>query len=188
MIVRYSLWILIGIGIFAAASGCTTTTETATFLDPVAYCAAVETIDHPDARYTGPAAPDWIEFSLAKRMKMQAATSQSALAPVAWRCAGGSIMACSIGLGMPCDQKPSMSRVPTRAALEFCRAFPDIGKPLPNLGSEISAYQWVCRNGWPQLIGFQPDLDDEGYLDRYWFEIPPDDSLSAGARSLSSRS
>jgi len=182
MIVRYSLWVIIGLGIFAALSGCSTETATATYLDPVAYCAAVDTIDHPDPRYIGPAVPEWIEFSLGKRMKMQVATSESALSPVAWRCAGGAIMACSIGLGMPCEQKPSMSRVPARAAIEFCRAFPDIDRPLPNLGSGLSAYQWVCRHGWPQLIGFQPDLDGAGYLDRYWFEIPPDDALSASVR------
>jgi hypothetical protein len=181
MIVRYSLWIMIGIGIFTAISGCASTSDSVTYLDPVAYCSAVETIDRPDPRYIGAASPEWIEFSLGKRMKMQIATSQSVVAPVAWRCADGAIMACSIGLGMPCEKKPSMSRVPARAAIEFCRAFPDIDKPLPNLGSDVSAYQWICRHGWPQLVGFQPDLDDEGYLDRYWLEIPPEDALSASA-------
>jgi hypothetical protein len=181
MIVRYSLWVMMVIGALAGVSGCADRITT-TYLDPVAYCGAVETIDHPDPRYVGPVAPDWIEFALGKRMQIQVATSESMLAPVAWRCAGGTIMACSVGLGMPCGTKPSMSRVPARAAVEFCRAFPDIEKPLPNLGGDLSAYQWVCRHGWPQLIGLQPDLDDEGYLDRYWFEIPPDESLSASAQ------
>jgi hypothetical protein len=184
MMLRYSLWVMIAIGIIAAVSGCAATgaATSSSYLDPVAYCAAVENIDRPDARYVGPATPDWIEYALGKRMKMQVATSHSILAPVAWRCADGAIMACSVGLGMPCGTKPSMSRVPARAAINFCRAFPDIDKPLPNLGGEISAYQWVCRHGWPQLIGYQPDLDGEGYLDRYWFEIPPDESISASVR------
>jgi len=181
MIVRYSLWGMIGIGVIAAVGGCATDKVT-TYLDPIAYCATVKTIDRPDQRYVGPASPDWIEYSLAQRLRMQPATSSNILSPVAWRCADGAIMACSVGLGMPCDRKPSASRVPARAAIDFCRAFPEIARPLPNLGSELSAYQWTCRHGWPQLVGLQPDLDDEGYLDRYWFEIPPDGALSASAK------
>jgi hypothetical protein len=176
---RYSLWIMASIAILMGLSGCAQSSG-ATFLDPVAYCSAVKTIDHPDLRYIGPASPDWIESSLGKQLKLPLGAATDAVAPVAWRCAEGAIMACSIGMGMPCEMRPSKSRVPTKAAIAFCRAFPDVERPLPNLGSELSAYQWVCSHGYPRLIGFQPDLDDAGYFKRYWISIPPSDSLSAG--------
>lgn len=39
----------------------TAKTETAATLnDPVAYCQAAGTIDAPDAKYKGPAVPDWM--------------------------------------------------------------------------------------------------------------------------------
>jgi hypothetical protein len=136
----------------------------------------VQTVDHPDPRYIGPQTPDWIELSLGKRLHLPL---DAEVLPVAWRCAHGTVMACSVGIGMLCDQKPSTSRVASRAAIEFCRAFPEIDRALPNLGTELSAYQWECRHGFPRLIGWQPDLDNEGYLRRYWILIPRDDALSA---------
>jgi len=182
---RYSFWTIAGLSILAISSSCTSTKTT--FLDPIAYCAAVGTLDQLDERYIGPASPDWLEISLAKRLKLPVGPSAEALGPVAWRCAGGEVVACSFGMGMPCDKKPSTSRVPTKAAIEFCRAFPDIDRALPNLGTELSAYRWICRRGFPHLVGFQPDLDPEGYFKRYWFAIPPDDALSASVGGVNFR-
>ena len=34
--------------------------ETGALNDPVAYCQAVGTLDAPDAKYKGPAVPDWM--------------------------------------------------------------------------------------------------------------------------------
>jgi hypothetical protein len=163
--------------LLAAASACTTHVS---YLDPVQYCAAVGTIDHPDGRYDGPASPEWIADALTRSQHLgPAATYRDAL-PVAWRCVGGSVVACSYGLGMDCEEKADASRVPSKTVLDFCRAFPDIDRPLPDMGPSPSLYAWDCRAGWPHIIGLRRDVDGQGYLLRYWRPVTPGAGFSAG--------
>ncbi len=150
----------------------------ATYHDPVQYCAAVGTIERPDERYGGPATPEWMDDALGRALRL-GPIGDRMVAPVAWRCAGGSVIACSRGLGMACDERADASRVPSRATLDFCRAFPDVERPLPSLDGVLSRYRWICRAGWPHIIGLQPGLDAEGYPARYWFRIAPGGSFSA---------
>src|SRR5690348_5307970 len=94
---------LVAVGV--AGSGCTSTSTPVAYQDPVAYCTAVGTIDHPDERYGGPASPEWIADAVTRALHLgPAVTAQMAL-PVAWRCVDGSVAACSFGFGMPCDAK-----------------------------------------------------------------------------------
>src|SRR5215469_4633166 len=152
------------IAVIAAASGCTSTpTPTPiTYHDPVPYCAAVGTIDHPDDRYDGPASPEWIADAMTRALHLgPAVTAQMAL-PVAWRCIDGTVAACSLGFGMPCDAKAGdTSHVPTKDVMDFCRAFPEINQPLPRMNGPPSIYAWGCRAGWPHIIGLRGDIDAE---------------------------
>lgn len=160
-----------------SVSACTSSQEA--YRDPVQYCVAIGTIDRPDNRYAGPASPEWITDALGRTLHLVPTVTNEMVLPVEWRCASGSVMACSRGLGMSCDEKADDSRVPSRAALEFCRAFPNIDKPLPNLDGLLSKYTWDCSAGWPHIIGLRPDIDAEGYLTRYWFRVTPGATFTA---------
>jgi hypothetical protein len=176
MAIRHTLVPLLSV-LLAAASACTTHVS---YLDPVGYCAAVGTINHPDGRYDGPASPEWIADALTRIQRLGPATTDQAVLPVAWRCAGGSVVACSYGFGMDCDERADTSRLPSKATLDFCRAFPDVGQPLPDMGPSPSIYAWGCRAGWPHIIGLRRDVDGQGYLLRYWRSVTPGAGFSAG--------
>lgn len=158
-------------------AGCTLTHVT--YTDPVAYCAAVNTVDRPGYQYVGPASPEWVEDAMARELHLGPVVSNPGLLPIVWRCADGMVVGCSIGFGMPCDERVDTSRVPTRAILDFCRAFPDDNRPLPILDGQLSAYTWGCRTGWPHIIGVRRDLDAQGYPRRYWLLVKPSGAFSA---------
>lgn len=149
------------------------------YIDPASYCAAVGTADHPGARYRGAAVPKWMIQSLRRQMRLHLHVRGEPVLPIAWRCAGGSVEACSVGFGMRCDERADTSRVPTKALLDFCRAFPNFGAALPTLDGRLSAYEWRCHGGWPHIIGLRKDLDAERYLRRDWFRVVPGPSFWA---------
>lgn len=164
------------LSILAGAPACTS--RQVTYLDPVEYCAAVGAIDHPDERYVGPASPEWMADAMVSDLGLGQA-AMTAVTPVVWRCSGGSVVACSPGLGMACNDKADGSRVPTKVTLEFCRAFPEIDRPLPSMGASPSIYAWGCHAGWPRIIGTRHDLDADGYPRRYWLRVTPGPGFTA---------
>ncbi|MGH7015306.1 MAG: hypothetical protein ACREEL_14350 [Stellaceae bacterium] len=176
MVVRHLLVFVLS-ALLAAVAGCTFTHVT--YVDPVAYCAAIGTIDHPDDLYVGSRSPEWIADALTRELHPGPAFNDNAALPIVWRCAGGKVVACSIGFGMPCDERGDTSLVPTRAILDFCRAFPDVDRPLPALAGQLSVYAWGCHAGWPHVIGVRRDLDAQRYLLRYWFRVTPSATFSA---------
>lgn len=164
----------------AAGSGCASTSAPVAYQDPIAYCAAVGTIDHPDTRYDGPVSPEWIADAVTRALRLGPAVTDKMAMPVAWRCVDGSVAACSFGLGMPCDVKADgTSHVPTKDVLDFCRAFPEVDQSLPSMSGPPSIYAWGCRAGWPHIIGLRDDIDREGYPRRYWPRVTPGPSFSA---------
>lgn len=169
---------LVAVGV--AGSGCTSASTPVAYQDPVPYCAAVGSIDHPDGRYDGPASPEWIADAVTRALHLGPAVTAKMALPVAWRCVDGSVAACSIGFGMPCNAKADdTSHVPTKDILDFCRAFPEVDQPLPSMSGPPSIYAWGCRAGWPHIIGLRDDIDTEGYPRRYWLRVTPGPSFSA---------
>lgn len=162
---------LLPLSILFFASACVS--NQTVYIDPVSYCAAVGTTDHPGARYAGVAAPKWMIESLKRQIHIDLDIRGEPLLPIAWRCAAGSVEACSVGLGMRCGERANTSRVPTKALLDFCRAFPNFGAALPTLNGQLSAYKWHCHAGWPHIIGLRTDLDTEGYRRSDWFRVLP---------------
>jgi hypothetical protein len=142
------------------------------FDDPFAYCAAVGTIDAPDARYAGPAMPDAIASGL------KAAIGGSEDAPpewfregATWRCMGGKVYACTIGANLPCAEQADTGRSPTAAMMAFCRDNPGAdGIPMVVTG-RATVYAWRCAGDAPAIERQLTEPDASGYLRNVWYEI-----------------
>ncbi len=164
-----TLIVLIALGM----QGCATQSapEETTYDDPVAYCAAVGTIDAPDARYTGPAMPE----AIAQEMVEQGILSADAPAEFAenavWRCMDGQVWFCHFGANLPCQEKADTSQEPTEAMREFCEANPDAeGVPAAVTG-RATVYQWKCTDGVPEAGEQVFHSDPQGYLAEFWYEL-----------------
>ena len=152
-----------------AAAACTAEQR---FDDPFAYCAAVGTIDAPDARYAGPAMPDAIASGL------KAALGASEDAPPewfregsTWRCMAGNVYACTIGANLPCSDKADTSRSPTTAMTAFCSDNPGADAIPMVVTGRATVYAWRCTGGAPVIERQLTEPDASGYLANVWYQI-----------------
>jgi hypothetical protein len=150
------------------------TPTAASFADPFAYCAAVGTIDKPDARYTGPKLPDEIFTGYVKAAGMDV----NNLPPdpfkqnTIWRCMGKQVYACNFGANLPCDSKANTDKTPTQAMADFCKATPGADFiPMAVTGHDI-IYSWHCVKDTPAVLEQIDTPDAAGYLTRIWYPIP----------------
>ena len=155
-----------------APTAAPTATQAATFSDPFAYCAAVGTVDEPDARYVGPKMPDVIVKGVMK------ASGASADAPVElfakgsfWRCMNGKVYACTVGANLPCTAKADTSRTPTAAETEFCTANPNADVVPAAVTGRETVYEWHCKDGAPEIVRqvFKPDA--RGFISDFWYAL-----------------
>jgi hypothetical protein len=144
------------------------------FDDPFVYCAAVDTIDAPDARYTGPALPEAVARGL------QAALGAPADAPLdtllgnsIWRCMDGKVYACTIGANLPCAEKADTGREPSAAASEFCRQNPGAEVIPTVVTGRATVFEWRCADARPTIVRQFAEPDAAGYLANIWYPIEP---------------
>ena len=81
--------------------------ETAAVLnDPVAYCQAVGTVDAPDAKYKGPAVPDWLVQKAypPEALKAQKDSGIDPKRAIVWRCASSAVLMCVQGNAPQCGK------------------------------------------------------------------------------------
>jgi hypothetical protein len=142
------------------------------FDDPFAYCAAVGTIDAPDARYAGPKMPDAIARGL------RTASGLPEDAPVAalrdhsiWRCMAGRVYACTFGANLPCKETADTSRSATSAMTAFCRDEPGADFIPMVVTGRATVYAWRCEQGAPAIARQITDPDARGYLANVWYAI-----------------
>ena len=135
-----------------------------TFDDPVPYCRAVGTIDHPDRRYIGPRLPGW----MARRLGVDPARADW----VAWRCAKGTVMACVYGANLACGSKARTGRRPDEAIRAYCHTHPDADFVPMIVTGHDSAVSWRCRGRRAQAWRVDP-VDAQGYLKRIWSPVAP---------------
>ena len=156
------------------ATAAPTATQAATFTDPFAYCAAVGTVDAPDARYTGPKVPESVAKGVMK------ASGASADAPLEmfvdnsfWRCADGKVYACTVGANLPCTAKADTNRTPTAEEVDFCKANPNSDVVPAVVTGRETVYEWRCKDGAPEIVRqvFKPDA--RGFISDFWYELSP---------------
>jgi hypothetical protein len=134
------------------------------FTDPVPYCQAVDTIDSPDARYTGPKLPDWMAA------KLQLEPGQPKF--MEWRCAQGVVLACLYGANIPCNAKAVTSREPTAGIIQYCQENPGSDFVPMFVAGHETVVSWACQGAEPVVTRVEP-VDAEGYAKAYWHPVSP---------------
>lgn len=177
-LIQYAVLVLTTVNLISCTSNVIISTPAATqvtvFGDPFAYCAAVGSIDKPDARYSGAPMPDVIVKGLQK------AFNAPPDAPIElftrnsfWRCMDGKVYACSVGANIPCESKADTGKTPNEGMTSFCSANPNAELiPAAATGRE-TVYEWRCTNGTPQIVKqvFTPDA--RGFISSFWYLISP---------------
>ena len=154
-------------GAATPAAGATSQATAATYAEPFAYCAAVDTIDAPDARYTGPQYPASVVDGLAKASGHPVA---SGAAP--WRCVGGAVWACTVGANLPCG-KIDTSKTASDAMNGYCASNPDSPFIPAYISGHDTAYEWSC-DGAKAVAGRQViTVDARGFGQQYWYRLTP---------------
>jgi putative hemolysin len=144
----------------------------AQFSDPFAYCAAVGTLDAPDARYTGAKTPDAVVEGVRKALGTPAdAPNQPFVDGTFWRCADGKVMACFVGANLPCGEKADTSKTPNQGIVDYCKANANAEVVPAVAAGRATVYEWRCKAGAPEIVKqvFQPDA--QGFISEIWYEI-----------------
>ena len=147
--------------------------QLATFTDPFAYCAAVGTIDAPDARYTGPMVPEAVAQGLKKAFGAPADAPLEPFLHTFWRCMDGQVYACTVGANLPCEERADVSRKPTEGMTNFCKDGPHAEVIPAYVIGRATVYEWKCTNGAPEVVRQLAQPDARGFLSHIWYAIRP---------------
>jgi hypothetical protein len=146
-----------------------------TFVDPFAYCAAVGTVDSPDARYTGAAVPDAIIAGYKKAAGLEASTEPAEMfrKTTIWRCMAGTLYACNFGANLPCDSRADTNKTPSPAISDYCQANPDAEFIPMSVTGHTTVYSWHCSQSTPGVADQLTQVDAAGYLADIWYPLAP---------------
>lgn len=144
-----------------------------TYADPFAYCAAVRTVDAPDARYSGPAIPDAVRQGIGAAVHLAPSVpAETVDRGTFWRCMNGDVIACFVGANLPCEEKADTSRAPAPALVAYCQAQPNADIPAFVTG-RATVYQWQCAGGAPVIVRQVTQPDAAGFIANFWYRIRP---------------
>jgi hypothetical protein len=150
----------------------TPTKKQTQFTDPFIYCAAIGTIDKPDERYVGPAAPEAIIKDLRKKAGIaDNAPDDWVAAGTVWRCMDGQVWACFVGANLPCSEKADISSTPQPAMNDFCKSNPQADSIPGAVTGRATVYEWRCTNGASTVVKQIDTPDAQGFLSNFWHEV-----------------
>lgn len=169
--------------VIVALAACTTATPAVsigapmtptTFTDPFAYCAAVGTVDIPDARYTGLKIPDSVALGLNAALNLPEGTPAPPITQNSfWRCMDGKVYACTVGANLPCMDKANTDRTPTDEINQYCQENSNSDFIPMAVTGHNTLYEWSCRDGKPEVGKQLSEVDARGFLMNIWYEIQP---------------
>jgi hypothetical protein len=150
----------------------TPTEPAARYSDPFAYCAAVGTVDAPDERYAGPAAPEAVIEGLREKAEIAGdAPDDWVAAGTVWRCMDGDVWACFVGANLPCSERADTSMTPRPELEGFCDANPNADVIPAAVTGRATVYEWRCVDGAPQAVRQVLTPDAQGFLSDFWYEL-----------------
>ena len=141
--------------------------------DPFAYCAAVETLDTPDARYNGPPMPDSILQAMVRQGIVTADAPPEFLKNAVWRCMNNSVWVCHFGANLPCTEQADTSQTPAPAMEDYCKTNPTAEFIPAFVTGRATVYEWGCTDGKAVVIQQLFTGDPQGYLAEFWYELTP---------------
>lgn len=159
-------------------------TEQLQYDDPFAYCAAVGTIDTPDEQYTGLKMPDSIVQAMIAQGIVSADAPEEFQQNAVWRCMNDSVWVCHFGANLPCLEKADMSQVPTSEMEDFCKSNPTADSIPAAVTGRATIYEWKCNAGKPEVIRQVLQVDPQGYLADFWYEVTTQPIESVGAARI----
>lgn len=145
----------------------------ATYTDPFAYCAAVGTLDAPDARYTGQAISDEVMNGYLKAAGLDPSipVDPNFRKMTVWRCMGGKLQVCNFGANLPCTSKANTDKTPTQAMQDFCKENKNSDFiPMVVTGHE-TVYSWHCVQDQPTLLEQISPVDAAGFKADIWYAL-----------------
>ncbi len=144
----------------------------ASFTDPFAFCAAVGTLDKPDARYTGPKTPDAVVKGVRKALGTKDdVPNQPFVDGTSWRCAGGKVLACYVGANLPCGEKADTNKTPNTGIADYCKANPNAEVVPAVAAGRATVYEWRCKAGAPEIVKQIAKPDAQGFIAEIWYPI-----------------
>jgi hypothetical protein len=146
-----------------------------TYSDPFTYCAAVGTIDQPDARYRGPKIPDPVIKGYLKAAGLENTTEPADMLQKStiWRCMDQQVYACNFGANLPCDSKADVNKTPTPGMADYCKQNPGSDFIPMSVTGHATVYSWRCAKDAPQAADQIEKVDAAGYLAGIWYPIQP---------------
>jgi hypothetical protein len=156
----------------AAAPQALPSSAQSTYDDPFAYCAAVGTVDEPNALYAGLAMPDAIVQGMIGQGIVTADAPPDFQRSATWRCMDGAVWVCHYGANLPCREKADTSQAPTAAMQEFCTANPESEVIPAAVTGRATVHEWKCTAGQPQVVRQLFQVDPQGFLSDFWYELP----------------
>jgi len=157
----------------ASLAGCGTAAPE-TYSDPFEYCGAMDTVDAPDAAFTGPQVPESVALGLQTALNAPDTPLSMLQGGTSWRCMGGDVYACFVGANLPCDAKANTDQTPKQEEIDFCTQNPDSDFIPAVVTGRETVYEWRCTAGVPEIVRqvFQPDA--QGFISDIWYQISPD--------------
>ena len=151
------------------------TAAQASYTDPFAYCTAVNTLDAPDARYTGDKLPDAVMqgFLKASEANPDAAADENFRKMTIWRCMAGQVYACNFGANLPCDSKANTDKTPTQAMNDFCQQNQNSDFIPMVVTGHTTIYNWHCLKDKPEALEQLSQVDQAGFIANIWYPIAP---------------
>jgi putative hemolysin len=147
--------------------------EQSSYSDPFEYCAAVGTIDTPDAQYVGASMPDPIVQAMIQRGIVAADAPEEFQQSAVWRCMDNQVWVCHFGANLPCLEKADTSRTPAPAMQEYCGPNPAADHIPAAVTGRATVYEWKCADGTPEAGEQIFQVDPQGYLAEFWYELAP---------------
>jgi hypothetical protein len=131
----------------------------------------VDTIDAPDAAYTGPKVPDSVATGLQMALNAPDTPLEMLKNGSSWRCMDGEVYACFVGANLPCEAKANSDRTPTVEETDFCQQNRNADVIPAVVTGRETVFEWRCRDGDPEIVRqvFQPDA--QGFLSEIWYEL-----------------
>ena len=150
---------------------CDADSGVALYSDPFLYCAAVGTIDTPDASYTGDKMPEIIVQDMIDLGLVTADAPQEIQQNAVWRCMNNSVWVCHFGANIPCTEKADLSQTPTPEMEDYCKANPTADNIPTATTGRATVYEWKCTDGKPEVGQQILKSDPQGFLSEFWYQL-----------------